>query len=67
MFSAVDETSPQTMTIASGASRAAAARRLIIARTSRRSSARPVSRLPAGSMVWKSAAFGSSSSRPAST
>ena len=42
-----------------GGSQAAAARRLIIARTSRRSSARPVSRLPAGSMVWKNAAFGS--------
>ena len=40
---------------------------LIIASTSRRSSARPVSGRPAGSTVWKSAAFGSSSSRPAST
>ena len=42
------------------------ARRLIIASTSRRSSARPVSRRPAGSTVWKSAAFGSSG-LPAST
>ncbi len=42
-----------------GGSPAAAARRLIIARTTRRSSARPVSRRPAGSTVWKSAAFGS--------
>ena len=35
------------------ARRAAAARRLIIASTSRRSSARPVSRRAFGSMVWK--------------
>ena len=45
---------------------AAAARRLIIARATRRSSARPVSRHPTGSKVWKSATFGSSS-LPAST
>ena len=42
-------------------SSAAAARRLIIARTSRRDSARPVSLRPAGSTLWKSAAFASSS------
>ena len=40
---------------------AAAARRLIMASTSRRDSARPVSRRPAGSTLWKSGAFGSSS------
>ena len=45
-----------------GGSPAAAARRLIIARTTRRSSARRVSCRPAGSTVWESAAFGSSSS-----
>ena len=44
-----------------GGSPAAAARRMSIARTTRRSSARPVSRRPAGSTLWKSAAFGSSS------
>ena len=44
---------------------AAAARRLIIARTRRRESARPVSRRPAGSTLWKSAALASSS--PASS
>ena len=38
-----------------------AARRLIIARTTRRCSARPASRRPAGSTLWKSVAFGSSS------
>ena len=48
-----------------GGSPAAAARRLIIANTSR-SSDRPVSRRPAGSTVWKSAIFGSASP-PAST
>ena len=36
---------------------AAAARRLIIARTRRRDSARPVSLRPAGSTLWKSAAL----------
>ena len=41
-----------------GGSSAAAARRLIIARTTRRCSARPVSRRPAGSTLWKSVAFG---------
>ena len=46
---------------------AAAARRLIIARTTHRSSARPVSRRPAGSTLWKSAAFGSSSSPAAAS
>ena len=40
---------------------AAAARRLIMARTRRRDSARPVSLRPAGSTLWKSAAFGSAS------
>ena len=49
-----------------GGSPAAAARRLIIASATRRSSVRPVSHRPAGSTVWKSAAFGSSS-LPAST
>ena len=42
-----------------GGSPAAAARRLIIARTTRRCSARPVNRRPAGSTLWKTA-FGSS-------
>ena len=40
---------------------AAAARRLIMARTRRRESARPVSRRPAGSTLWKSAAVAASS------
>ena len=39
---------------------------MTIARTTRLCTARPVSRRPAGSALWKSAAFGSSSS-PAST
>ena len=45
-----------------GGNPAAAARRFIIARTTRRCSARPVNRRAAGSMVWKSGIFGSSSS-----
>ena len=45
-----------------GGSLAAVARRLIIARTTRRCSARPVSQRPAGSTLWKSVAFGSASS-----
>ena len=49
-----------------GGSFAAAARRLIIARTTRRCSARPVSRRPAGSTLWKSVAFGSSRCRQGS-
>ena len=48
--------------VEAGSSPAPAARRLIIARTTRRCSARPVSRRPAGSTLWKSVAFGSSSS-----
>ncbi len=49
-----------------GGSPAAAARRLIIAKTTRRCNARPVSRRPTGSTLWKSAALGSSIP-PAST
>ena len=44
-----------------GGSPADAVRRLIITRTTRRSSARPVSRRRGGSRLWKSAALGSAS------
>ena len=44
-----------TQQVEGGSPAAAAARRLIIARTSRRDSARPVSRRAAGSTLWKSA------------
>ena len=48
-----------------GGSPAAAARRLIMARTTRRCNARPVSQRLAGSTLWKSAAFGPSTAAAA--
>ena len=55
-----DPRRPERVADVDDGSSACAARRLIIARTTRLCSARPVSRRPAGSTLWKSAAFGSS-------
>ena len=61
-----DPRRPERVAAHRGRLAAAAASRLIIARTTHRSSARLVSRRPAGSTVWMSGTFGSSS-LPAST